>query len=250
MQGTAHAAGTSTTHQGGPLEDPLEQASPRSRVHASLGRAPSRSRGCSSLERAPPRSRVRPALDRGPPRSRAPRTHTPAPRTRAFNALTPAGQSHHAPGARAPVPPHQLPRREPHPHHCGEGLCSAAGVSPVTPCACSSTANAPDPRRGAGRTLDLLSCDPTGLGGGARPVERHPCRCNSMAAVPARAGARQALQQQLQHCETHRNRTPLYQLLYSVRANVSSSLEPIRRYHHHPPPFYPRTTTVRVQSRP
>jgi hypothetical protein len=54
-------------------------------------------------------------------------------------------------------------------------------------------ANAPSPRRGGGCTLDSLSCDPTGLGGGARPVERHPGHCNSMAAVPARAGARQAL---------------------------------------------------------
>jgi hypothetical protein len=92
------------------------------------------------------------------------------------------------PGAAAPTP-----QGGAHPHHCGEGLCSTAGVSPVTPCACSSTANAPSPRRGAGRTLDSLSCDPTGLGGGARPVEHHPCHCNSVAAIPARAGARRAL---------------------------------------------------------
>jgi hypothetical protein len=149
------------------------------------------------------------------------------------------------PGAAAPTP-----QEGAHPHHCGEGLCSAAGVSPVTPCACSSTANAPSPRRGAGRTLDLLSCDPTGLGGGARPVERHPCHCHSMAAVPARAGARQALQQQLQHCETCWNGTPPYLLLCSVRTNVSSSLEPIRRHHYHLLPFYPRAATVRVQGRP
>jgi hypothetical protein len=62
------------------------------------------------------------------------------------------------PGAVAPTP-----QGGAHPHHCGEGLCSAAGVSPVTPCARSSTANAPSPRRGAGCTPDLLSCDPTGL---------------------------------------------------------------------------------------
>jgi hypothetical protein len=30
---------------------------------------------------------------------------------------------------------------------------------------------------GAGCTLNLLSCDLTGLGGGARPVGRHPCHC-------------------------------------------------------------------------
>jgi hypothetical protein len=128
-------------------------------------------------------------LEQGPPRSRAPRTHTPAPVHWAFNALTPAGQCHHAPGARAPVPPHQLPRREPIPIAVGKGLCSAAGVSPVTPCACSSTANVPSPRRGAGFTLDSLSCDPTGLGGGTRREDRHPCHCYGMAAAPVRAGA-------------------------------------------------------------
>jgi hypothetical protein len=78
MQGTAHDAEALTARQGGPLEDPLEQVSPRSRVHASLGQTPSRSRGCAYLERAPPRSRVRSALERGPPRSRAPRTRAPA----------------------------------------------------------------------------------------------------------------------------------------------------------------------------
>jgi hypothetical protein len=50
-----------------------------------------------------------------------------------------------------------------------------------------------EPSKGAGCTLDLLSCDPVGLGGGARPVERHPCYCYGTAAAPARAGARQAL---------------------------------------------------------
>jgi hypothetical protein len=79
MQDTAHAAEAPTTHQGGPLEDPLEQASPRSRMRASLGRAPLRSRGRAYLERVPPRSRVRSALERGSPRSRALRKRTPAP---------------------------------------------------------------------------------------------------------------------------------------------------------------------------
>jgi hypothetical protein len=81
-----------------------------------------------SLERAPPRSRVRSALDRGPLRSRAPRSRAPAPVHWAFNALTPAGQCHHAPGARAPVPPHQLPRREPIPITMGRD-CAARPVS-------------------------------------------------------------------------------------------------------------------------
>jgi hypothetical protein len=71
MQDMAHAAEAPTAHQGGPLEDPLEQASPRSRARASLGQAPPRSRGCAYLEQAPPRSRVRSALERGPLRSRA-----------------------------------------------------------------------------------------------------------------------------------------------------------------------------------
>jgi hypothetical protein len=78
MQAMAHAAEAPTAHQGGPLEDPLEQASPRSRARASLGRAPPRSRGCAYLEQAPPRSRVRSALERGPPRLRALRTRAPA----------------------------------------------------------------------------------------------------------------------------------------------------------------------------
>jgi hypothetical protein len=121
-----------TAHQGGPLEDPLEQAPPRSRMRASLGWALSRSRECASLEKtlprsrvcslleqAPPCSRVRSALERGPPRSRAPPHACACSRTLAFNALTPAGRRHHAPGARAPVPPHQLPRRDPIPATLG-----------------------------------------------------------------------------------------------------------------------------------
>jgi hypothetical protein len=175
-------------------------------VRASLGRAPSRSRGCAPLERgrptrgpAPPRAGSASLEGSHCPRpgsaslEGAPRTHAPAPVHWAFNALTPVGQCHHAPGARAPVPPHQLPRREPIPTTVGEGLCRAAGFSPVTPCACSCTANASSPRREAGITLELLSCDPTGLGGDARPEEGHPCHCYGVAAVPVRAGARLAL---------------------------------------------------------
>jgi hypothetical protein len=79
MQDTAHTAEAPTAHQGGPLEDPLEQASPRSRMRTPLGRAPSRSRGYAYLEQAPPLSRVRSAVERGPPRSRALHTRAPAP---------------------------------------------------------------------------------------------------------------------------------------------------------------------------
>jgi hypothetical protein len=119
MQGMAHAAEAPTAHQGGPLEDPLEQASPHSRMCAPLGRAPPRSRGCAYLVRGsaslegPLRPRTGSASLEGAPHARA------RPRTRAFNALTTAGRRHHAPGARAPVPSHQLPRREPIPTTVG-----------------------------------------------------------------------------------------------------------------------------------
>jgi hypothetical protein len=78
-RGMAHATVAPTTHQGGPLKNPLEQAPPRSRAHASLGRAPPRLREYTYLERAPPRSRVRAALEEAPPRSRTLRTRTPVP---------------------------------------------------------------------------------------------------------------------------------------------------------------------------
>jgi hypothetical protein len=115
----AHATVALTAHQGGPLKDPLEQALPRSRAHASLGRAPPRSRGRAYLEQAPPRSRVRAALEQASPRSRALRTRTPVPVHGHLVILTMAGRRHHAPGARAPVPLHQLPRREPIPATMG-----------------------------------------------------------------------------------------------------------------------------------
>jgi hypothetical protein len=81
-------------------------------------------------------------------------------------------------------------------------------------------------------------------------VDCHPCHCNGVAAVPARAGARQALLQRLQPCEARREGTPFYLLLYSVQACVSTFLEPIRGLHRHPLLYYPRTATVRVQVRP
>jgi hypothetical protein len=176
MQDMAHAAETPMAHQDGPLEDPLEQASPHSRMRASLGRAPPRSRGCAYLERTPPRSRVRSALERGPPRSRALRTRGRS-RTRAFNALTVAGRRHHALGARAPVPPHQLPRGEPIPATVGgtvrRGRCQSHDAAP--PALVRLTRQALE--GGPAAPSIYFSCDPAGLGGGARTVGCHPCHC-------------------------------------------------------------------------
>jgi hypothetical protein len=177
MQDMARDAKAPAAHQA------AHSKTPSSRFHLARGCAPP-SDGLRPVRGgAPPSSEVRLARGSAPPSNGlaslegTPRTRA-CSRTRTLNALTSAGRRHHAPRARAPVPPHQLPRREPIPITVGGGgLCSAAGVSPVTPCTCSSTANAPSPRRGAGCTLDLLSCDLTGLGGGARPVGRHPCHC-------------------------------------------------------------------------
>jgi hypothetical protein len=150
MQDTAHAAGAPTAHQGGPLEDPLEQASPRSRMRASLGWAPSPFEGV-RLPRAGPASLEGPFPPRagsasleGPLRPRtgsaslegAPHACSRS-RTRAFNALTTTGQRHHAPGARAPMPPHQLPRRDPIPATVGgtvrRGRCQSRDAAPPAP---------------------------------------------------------------------------------------------------------------------
>jgi hypothetical protein len=75
--------------------------------------------GSLPLEQVPPRPRVRPTLDRGSATLEGAPHACAGPRTRAFNALTLAGRRHHAPGARAPVPPHQLPREEPIPATVG-----------------------------------------------------------------------------------------------------------------------------------
>jgi hypothetical protein len=140
MQDTAHAAGAPTVHQGGLLENPLEQASPHSRMRASvpfegvrLPRAGSASlEGPFPLEQAPPRpSRTGSASLEDAPHSCA------RARAQAFNAMTTAGRRHHAPGARAPVPPHQLPRRDPIPATMGgtvrRGRCQSRDAEPPTP---------------------------------------------------------------------------------------------------------------------
>jgi hypothetical protein len=95
-------------------------ALPSSRPRLARGPAPPRA-DSASLE-GPPRPRPGSASLEGAPHACA------YPRTRAINALTPAGQRHHALGAHAPVPPHQLPRREPIPITVGGGDCTARSV--------------------------------------------------------------------------------------------------------------------------
>jgi hypothetical protein len=86
--------------------------------------------GSASLE-GPLRPRTGSASLEGAPHARA------CSRTRAFNALTMAGRHHHAPGARAPVPPHQLPKREPIPATVGgtvrRGRCQSRDAAPPPP---------------------------------------------------------------------------------------------------------------------
>jgi hypothetical protein len=137
-QGRAHAAVAPTAHRDGPLKDPLEQAPPRSRAHASpragsaslegarLPRAGSAKFEGARLPRAGSaslegllRPRAGSASLEGVPRARA----RPRTRVRAFNALTVAVRRHHEPGAHAPVLSHQLPRREPIPATVGD--CAA-----------------------------------------------------------------------------------------------------------------------------
>jgi hypothetical protein len=124
--------------------------------------------GSTSLE-GPLRPRTGSASLEGAPHARA------CSRTWAFNALTTAGRRHHASGARTPVPQHQLPRRKPIPATVGgtvrRGQCQ------------SRDAASPAPVRLTRRALEggpaapsiCFSCDPAGLGGGARPVGHHPC---------------------------------------------------------------------------
>jgi hypothetical protein len=86
--------------------------------------------GSASLE-GPLRPRTGSASLEGAPHARA------CSRTLAFKALTPAGRRHHAPGARAPVPPHQLPKRDPIPATVGSTVrrcrCQSRDAVPPTP---------------------------------------------------------------------------------------------------------------------
>jgi hypothetical protein len=161
----AHATVDLTAHQSGPLKDPLEQAPPRSRAHASLGWAPPRSRGCAYLEQAPPRSR-------------ALRTRTPVP-VRGYGhlmllqrrggaimrlGLAPRFCCTNSLGGNPSSPLWGTVRR---------GRCQSRDAAPPTPVRLTRRAL----EGGAGHTLDLLSRDFAGLGQGVRPAGRHPCHC-------------------------------------------------------------------------
>jgi hypothetical protein len=176
MQDVAHAAKAPTAHQ------EAHPKIPSSRLRLARGRAPPSDglrsvrgarlprAGSASLE-GPLRPRTGSASLEGIPLAHA------CSRTRAFNALTSAGQRHHAPGARAPVPPHQLPRREPIPTTVGgtvrRGRCQSRDAAPPAPVRLTCRAL----EGGPAAPSICFSCDPAGLGGGARPVGQHPCHC-------------------------------------------------------------------------
>jgi hypothetical protein len=96
-----------------------------------LARGPVPPRASSASLEGPLRPRTGSASLEGAPHACA------RARARAFNALTTAGQRHHAPGARTPVPPHQLPRRDPIPVTVGgtvrRGRCQSRDAAPPTP---------------------------------------------------------------------------------------------------------------------
>jgi hypothetical protein len=182
MQETNHAghgpcSRTSEAHQDGSSVRPLEQAPPRPRVRSSSnglrpvrGATPSSnglrpvrgatlpSSGPAPLEGSSPSSGPRFARGSAPPSAGARHAHgRPArvrrPCTWAFNALTPQDGVIMRPGLTPRCRRTNSPGRSPSPL-LWDGLCGTAGVSPVTPCVRYCTANAPDPRKGAGRTLD------------------------------------------------------------------------------------------------
>jgi hypothetical protein len=172
----AHDAKAPAAHQAAHSKTPSSRirlargcAPPSDGLRPVRGDAPSSSEVRLTRGSAPPSNGVRLARGR-PARAR------PLPRAGIkctdISGTAPSCARGTRPGAAAPTP-----QEGAHPHHCGGEPCGTAGASPVTPCTCSSTANASSPRRGAGCTLDLLSCDLTGLGGGARPVGRHPRHC-------------------------------------------------------------------------
>jgi hypothetical protein len=164
---------TPEAHQDGPTRRPLEQAPPRSRGDPLLETDSAPFEGRPFPRAVPPRSRARSPssesrLARGsaPPSAGARHAHGRAarvrwPRTWAFNALTPQDGAIMRPGLTPRCRRTNSPGRSPSPP-LWDGLCGTAGVSPVTPRAHYCTANAPDPRKRAGRTLDSLSRDPAG----------------------------------------------------------------------------------------
>jgi hypothetical protein len=118
MQDTAHAAEAPTAHQGGPLEGPLEQVSPHSRMRAPLGRAPPRSRGALTssglrLARgsAPPSNGVHLARGRSAHARLLPNAGIQCPDN---GGAAPSCAWGSRPGAAAPTPWEGA-----HPRHCG-----------------------------------------------------------------------------------------------------------------------------------
>jgi hypothetical protein len=175
MQDMAHAAELRRPTKTARLEDPSSrlrlargQAPPRAGSAPFEGQPPPRTNSAPFEGRpfpraAPPRSRARspssgPRLARG---SAPPSAGTRWPRTWAFNALTPRDGAIMRPGLTPRCRRTNFPGRSPSPP-LWDGLCGTAGVNPVTPRAHYCTANAPDPRKRAGRTLDSLSRDPAG----------------------------------------------------------------------------------------
>jgi hypothetical protein len=89
------------------------------------------------------------------------------------------------------VPPHQLPRRDPIPATVGgtvrRGRCQSCDAASPAPVRLTRRALEGGPATPSIR----FSCDPAGLGGGARPVGRHPChagRCGNNSSTVGRAG--------------------------------------------------------------
>jgi hypothetical protein len=114
MQDMARDAKAPAAHQAAHSKTPSSRfrlaqgcAPPSDGLRPVRGGAPSSSEVRLARGSAPPSNGL--ASLEGTPRTRA------CSRTRTLNALTSARRRHHAPGARAPVPPHQLPRREPIP---------------------------------------------------------------------------------------------------------------------------------------
>jgi hypothetical protein len=128
MQGMAHTTKVPAAHRA------AHSKTPSSRLRLARGCAPPPEGLRFVRGGAPPSSEVRLArgsapLSNGVRLARGHPAHACAcPRAQALNALTSAGRRHHAPGARAPVPPHQLPRRDPIPITVGGGDCATRPV--------------------------------------------------------------------------------------------------------------------------
>jgi hypothetical protein len=171
----AHAAKAPAAHQAAHSKTPSNRfrlargcTPPSGGLRPFRGGAPPSSEVRLARGSAPPSNEVR--LTRGrPARARLlPRAGIKCPD---IGGTAPSCARGTRPGATAPTP-----QEGAHPRHCGggtvrRGRCQSRDA--VLPALVRLTRRALE--GGAGCTLDLLSCDLTGLGGGARPVERHPC---------------------------------------------------------------------------